>query len=77
MCWPRSKVAVELEGGIWVMGRHTRGAGFEKDCEKMNWAALHGWRVFRFTPGMIKSGVALATVEDALKGGTNGHEAVV
>lgn len=46
-------VAVEVDGGAYSGGRHTRGAGFEADCEKLNTAALLGWTVFRVTPGMI------------------------
>ena len=52
--WPElGAVAVELEGGTWVQGRHTRGGGFEKDCIKYNAAVLLGWRVLRFTRGML------------------------
>jgi len=51
--YPDAKVAVELEGGTWVNGRHTRGGGFEKDAEKYNAAVLLGWRVLRFTRGML------------------------
>ena len=47
--WPEQKVAVEIEGGVWSGGRHTRGAGFIGDCEKYNAAVLSGWRIFRFT----------------------------
>ena len=47
-------VAIEGEGGTWVGGRHTRPAGFHKDCEKYNAANLLGWTVFRLTPQMIK-----------------------
>ena len=56
--WPEQKVAVECEGGIWVRGRHTRGKGFEADCEKYNRATADGWRVFRCTAGMLKDGPA-------------------
>ena len=52
--WPRVKVAVEIEGGAFSKGRHTRGKGFEGDCEKYNAALDAGWRVYRFTPGMLK-----------------------
>ena len=52
--WPSERVAVELEGGIWMRGRHVRGKGYEKDCEKYNLAALRGWRVLRFTRGMLE-----------------------
>lgn len=48
------QVAVELHGGIWIRGRHLRGAGFEADCEKLNEAVRLGWRVLYFTPGMLK-----------------------
>jgi hypothetical protein len=55
-------VAIEIEGGVWVQGRHTRPAGFIGDCEKYNAATLLGWRVFRFTGEML---TAAAVVEAA------------
>ena len=61
------RIAVEVEGGHWIGGRHTRGAGFEGDCEKYNALALAGWRLLRFTGSMVKSGVALGCIEQALK----------
>ena len=42
------QLAVELEGGIWTRGRHTRGAGYKADMEKYNAAQQLGWRVLRF-----------------------------
>ncbi len=52
---PQTKVAIELEGGIWSGGRHTRGKGFTQDCEKYNAAAIQGWRVFRLTSEMVNA----------------------
>lgn len=52
--WPEYKVAVEMEGGIHGRGRHVRPAGYEKDCEKYNLAALFGWCVLRYTGGMLE-----------------------
>jgi len=40
-------VGFELEGGIWARGRHVRGSGFIRDCEKYAEATLLGWRVYR------------------------------
>tara|TARA_R110000824_G_scaffold43665_1_gene127440 strand:- start:923 stop:1135 length:213 start_codon:yes stop_codon:yes gene_type:complete len=55
----KEKVAVEIEGAIWVQGRHTRGSGFVKDMEKYNEATFYGWKVLRFSTNDVKSGVAL------------------
>lgn len=51
---PSYKLAIEIEGGIWIKGRHTRGAGYSKDCEKYNQAAIHGWTVLRYPSNEIK-----------------------
>jgi very-short-patch-repair endonuclease len=62
-CWPPAKIAVEIDGGTWVAGRHTSGAGYEKDAEKFNQAALDGWRVFHFTTKMVTDGRASGTLD--------------
>lgn len=46
--WPQLKLAVEIEGGIFVRGRHVSPSGFVADCEKYNTATLDGWSVLRF-----------------------------
>lgn len=51
---PASKTAIEIDGGAWSGGRHTRGDGFERDCEKINAATMMGWAVIRLTPQMIE-----------------------
>ena len=65
LAWPKHKIACEIEGGIWTNGRHTRGKGYEADCEKYSTAAINGWTVIRVTPGMISSGQALGFLEVA------------
>lgn len=40
---------IEVEGGIWAKGRHSRGKGFEQDCEKYLEAVLLGFKVIRLT----------------------------
>ena len=57
-------ILVEIEGGVWTRGRHTRGSGFIKDCEKYNTAAAMGWRVFRFPTGMVEDGSAIKFLKE-------------
>lgn len=48
------KIAVEYEGGIFTGGRHTKGNGYAKDCEKYNAAVLMGWRILRYTVDVLE-----------------------
>lgn len=63
-----ARVAVEVQGGLFVNGRHSRGAALLKEHEKLNAAAALGWRVLFVTPKQIANGEALRTVEAALTG---------
>lgn len=65
--YPKRKLAIEIEGGIWSNGRHTRSSGYIKDMAKYNEAARLGWQVLRFTTEQAKSGYALQVIEDALR----------
>lgn len=47
--WPAVKLAVEIHGGTWRAGRHTRGKGFANDREKVNEAIEQGWVVLEYT----------------------------
>lgn len=58
--WPDAKVALEVEGGAWTGGRHTRPRGFLGDIEKYNAATVKGWRLVRVTPNQL---CTLGTVE--------------
>lgn len=64
--WPDRQLAVECEGGHWSNGRHTRGKGFQDDCEKYNEAAVLGWTVIRVTADMLDDGRALRWIEQCL-----------
>lgn len=45
---PELKTGIEIEGGIWTGGRHTRGGGFSRDCEKYNQATVSGLKILRY-----------------------------
>jgi very-short-patch-repair endonuclease len=60
--WPDRMMAVEVEGGVFSGGRHTRGMGYTRDLEKYNLATLHGWRVFRFTTQDVTTQKAIAFI---------------
>ncbi len=59
-------VAVELEGGVFSGGRHTRGKGFTGDCRKYSEAAVRGWLVIRCTREMVESGEMVLLLKRAL-----------
>lgn len=50
LCWPDKLVALEVNGGIFIRGRHSRGAALLKEWEKLNTAASLGWRVLFCQP---------------------------
>ena len=52
-----SRTLMEIEGGIWVRGRHTTPKGFAADAEKYLEAALAGWRVLRLVDRQITAAV--------------------
>ena len=63
---PEHKVALEVEGGIWTKGRHTRPQGFLGDIEKYNAGTLLGWRIFRVTPDELYSNKTFNLLKDAI-----------
>ena len=47
---PELKIAIEVDGGIFTGGRHSRGIGQKNDMEKMNNACAMGWYVYHVIP---------------------------
>jgi hypothetical protein len=69
--FPCSLVALEVEGGVWTGGRHTRGSGFVKDIEKYNTAATLGWLVLRTTPSELGMPETIEMVKKAMNARPN------
>ncbi|MBJ8426027.1 hypothetical protein [Acinetobacter bereziniae] len=57
-----TKILIEVEGGIWSNGRHTRGKGYISDMEKYNSAQELGYLVFRYSTEQVKSGKAIEEI---------------
>lgn len=64
--WPASLVALEVQGGIWGGGRHTQGPALLKEWEKLNTAAVMGWRILYCQPKDLCTKAMLETIKAAL-----------
>jgi very-short-patch-repair endonuclease len=61
--WPDRSIAVEVDGAVYTAGGTRAVKGFENDMDKLNEAQILGWRVLRFSTGMVADGRALGVVE--------------
>jgi very-short-patch-repair endonuclease len=53
-CHPESKVAIEIQGGIFMKkSGHNTGSGVTKDYKKACLAAAKGWKIFYLSSSMI------------------------
>ena len=66
IAWPDYKLAVEVQGGLFTGGRHTQGAALLKEYQKMNAAAVLGWRVLYFVPREICMLDTIKTIKAAV-----------
>ena len=67
--FPDHGLLVEIEGGLFVQGRHNRAKGMIADMEKYNTAAKEGWRLLRYTTDQVRSGEAIEDVLGVLGAG--------
>jgi len=51
---PATKTIIEIDGGLWMRGRHNRAQGYSADCEKLNAATMLGYRVIRLTSKQLQ-----------------------
>ena len=65
-CFPDAMLLVEIDGGTWNFGRHTRHHGVTADIERSNRAQLMGYCCLRFTTDQVESGYAIDLVREAL-----------
>lgn len=56
--WPKYKLAIEVEGGIFkrkhgIKGGHVRGAGYKSNMQKYNEIEMQGYTLLRFMPEQL------------------------
>ena len=56
LVWESARTVVEVNGGVFIGGRHSRGMGQIKDWEKLNELALDGWKVIQVSPRQVQDG---------------------
>ena len=61
------RIALEVEGGVWGLGRHNRPSGFIKDMEKYNALALDGILLLRVLPMELVTVKTINLLKVALK----------
>lgn len=66
LAWPDRRLLMEVDGGGFISGRHSRGKGMESDAEKQSLAVVAGYRVLRCTPRHIEDGSAVRWIREAL-----------
>ena len=64
---PSHRIAIEIDGGVWQIGRHNRPKGYIADLDKFNNAAALGWRVLKFTPQQQFTMKALRLIKEAIE----------
>lgn len=64
-------LVVEIEGGVFSGGRHTRPVGFSNDCLKYNRVVVEGYVVMRFTTEQVMTGQAQAMLKDFIDNNTD------
>jgi very-short-patch-repair endonuclease len=65
--YPEKRIGIEVQGGTYIRGAHSRGTGLERDYEKYNQAQVLGWDVYQFSRKMIESGEAIETIKRVLE----------
>jgi len=62
------KVGIEVQGGYHGgKGRHSRGEGFERDCEKFTEAAIAGWLIVLVPSGKVADRLWVGQVRRAME----------
>lgn len=64
------KVAIEIEGGLYLNGRHVQAKGYQADLHKYNRATELGWVLLRYSPQMLRNDpiTVIGQIEKVIRG---------
>lgn len=67
--WPRLKLCLEVDGGVWLgkRGGHTSGKGYSSDRERDVEALRHGILTVRYTSKQVRNGYAIDTFQEIFR----------
>lgn len=63
---PDLKIAIEIDGGLFIYGRHNHAVSMIKDYEKFNSAAALGWVVLKFIPSQLDKVATLDLIRNTV-----------
>jgi len=66
IAWVPQKLSCEVNGGVFVQGRHNRGAALLEEYAKLSRGAALGWRVIFTTPDRLMTQATAETIRQAL-----------
>lgn len=67
LVWQSARLVVEVNGGAFIGGRHSRGMGQIKDWEKLNLLTLAGWRILQVSPKGVTDGTLQRLLAEAFR----------
>ena len=71
--WPEQRVYLEINGGIFIRGRHSRGASLLKEWEKIAAATALGYRPLFCQPSDCTKPETINAIKLALSWGQGGN----
>src|SRR5690606_23296813 len=62
---PKYKIAIEVDGGIWMKGNsgHSSGTGIKRDMEKGNLLQHLGWKLLKFEPNELMTSSTIRSIK--------------
>jgi len=67
IAWPGYRIGIEVQGGLWIKGAHSTGAGIIRDMEKRNLSLINGWSVLERQPKELLTEATRQMLKDLVR----------